>query len=62
VRLLLGFGADPCPVDASGGTALHYACAHGQTDCAGLLLAAGADPSAADDTGLTGHAWPRPIE
>ncbi|KAI5837409.1 ankyrin repeat-containing domain protein [Morchella snyderi] len=54
VALLLFHGADTAaraPVTAI--TPLHYAAFHNLPDCAALLLAAGADPNAADATGRT---------
>ena len=39
--------------NSDGRTALHIACAAGQVDAAQALLDAGADPSAADDSGVT---------
>ena len=39
--------------NSDGRTALHIACAAGQADAAQALLDAGADPSAADNSGVT---------
>jgi hypothetical protein len=51
-RLLLDFGAEPRRLDGNGGTALHYASAHGHLACVELLLAAGADPAEEAEVGL----------
>ena len=53
VRLLLDAGADIAARDAQGRTALHGAASQGYTELAALLVAHGADPTVADEDGIT---------
>lgn len=48
VRTLLALGARPDEPNADGTTPLSVAASHGEFDCIGLLLAAGADPTRRD--------------
>ena len=52
-RVLLAAGADVNRRCEHGRTALHMAAAWGHADMVGLLLANGADPTLAEDDGLT---------
>lgn len=52
-RVLLEGGADPNSVDEDRDTPLHYACSSGNVDIITMLLAKGADPTAADGLGRT---------
>ena len=45
---LLRIGVDPCAVDTSGNTPVHYAAAYGWLHCLKILIKAGADPNAAN--------------
>lgn len=51
--MLLEGGADPNSVDEDRDTPLHYACSSGNVDIITMLLAKGADPTAADGLGRT---------
>lgn len=45
---LLRIGVNPCSVDTSGNTPIHYAAAYGWLHCLKMLIKAGADPNAAN--------------
>ena len=45
---LLRIGVDPCAVDTSGNTPIHYAAAYGWLHCLKMLIKAGVDPNAAN--------------
>lgn len=51
--MLLEGGADPNSVDEDRDTPLHYACSSGNVEIITMLLAKGADPTAADGLGRT---------
>ncbi len=53
VRLLLNNGVTPDAAGKDGSTALHVAAGDGWTEGMDVLLAAGADPDARDDRGMT---------
>ena len=48
VAYLLRIGVNPCSVDTSGNTPIHYAAAYGWLHCLKMLIKAGADPNAAN--------------
>ncbi len=52
-RAFLGVGANPCACEKDGATPLHWAVGRGCSACITVLMAAGADPDAADDRGQT---------
>lgn len=45
---LLRIGVNPCSLDTSGNTPIHYAAAYGWLHCLKMLIKAGADPNAAN--------------
>jgi hypothetical protein len=55
VRLLVGLGVPVSPHSPAGWTPLHFAAAYGHPRVAEALLAAGADPGAITQEGLTGR-------